>query len=62
MADADEIVRLRRINAELVDALRRINRITSPGSRTLDDFIRDMGWACDECRRAIAMSKENTGD
>jgi hypothetical protein len=42
---------------DMLDALRLINKITSPGTRTLDDFIRDMGWACDEARRAIAKAE-----
>jgi hypothetical protein len=41
-----EIERLR-------EALAGINRILSPGNRTLDAMIRDMGYACDTARLAI---------
>jgi predicted nucleic acid-binding Zn-ribbon protein len=39
-------------------ALERINRTTSSGTRTLDDFIRDMGWANDTARAAIAKAEK----
>jgi hypothetical protein len=42
---------------EMYEALRLINKITSPGTRTLDDFMRDMSWACDEARRVIAKAE-----
>lgn len=38
---------------ELGDKLQSINRILSPGHRTLDDLLRDMGYACDVARCAI---------
>jgi hypothetical protein len=53
----EENKRLRLLNADMLGALRLINKITSPGTRTLDDFIRDMGWACDEARRVIAKAE-----
>ena len=35
-------------------ALEAINKYTSPGNRTLDEMIRDMGYACDIARAALA--------
>ncbi len=40
---ATEIERLRA-------SMARIGRMSAPGTRTLDDFIRDMTWINDECR------------
>lgn len=42
---------------ELYAALESINRLTSPGNRTLDDFIRDCGLACDIARAALAKAR-----
>jgi len=42
--------------AELLEALKSINIMTSPGNRTLDQLIRDMGYACDRARAAIAKA------
>jgi hypothetical protein len=53
-----EIERLRAQNAELLTALERVNRTTSAGTRTLDDFIRDMRWANDTARAAIAKAEK----
>ena len=39
--------------AELEQALRGIQRITSPGARTLDDFMRDMGYANDRAHASL---------
>jgi hypothetical protein len=36
---------------QLRAALDRIGKMSAPGSRTLDDFIRDMTWINDETRR-----------
>jgi hypothetical protein len=38
-------------------SLTHIAAVLSPGHRTLDDFIRDVGYACDEARRAIAKAQ-----
>jgi hypothetical protein len=43
--------------AKLVDALEAINRLISPGSRTFDEMIRDMGYACDTARAALALTQ-----
>lgn len=37
---------------EMLEALRAINVLTSPGTRTLDEMIRDMGYANGWARRA----------
>lgn len=36
------------------EALESINRITSAGNRTLDEMIRDMGYANDRARAALS--------
>ena len=43
--------------AAAVEALERINRTTSAGNRTLDEMIRDMGWANDTARATLAKLK-----
>ena len=47
---ADEIERLR-------GKLATISLITSPGNRTLDEMMRDMGMACDMARAALAQKE-----
>lgn len=42
---------------EMLEALKCINVLTSPGSRTLDEMIRDMGYANGWARRAIAKAE-----
>lgn len=44
--------------AALEQALRAINVLTSPGNRTLDELIRDMGYACDRARAALGENNE----
>lgn len=39
--------------AKLREAVERIRQLSSSGTRTLDDFIRDMGWINDEARRVL---------
>jgi hypothetical protein len=51
---------IRRLLAELKateETLSTINRLTSPGSRTLDDMWHDMGYACDFARERLAKIK-----
>ena len=38
----------------MFEALESINRILSPGNRTLDEMLRDMGYATDVARAALA--------
>ena len=38
---------------KLRETIERIGKLSSPGSRTLDDFIRDMSWINDETRRVL---------
>lgn len=45
---------------DCVEALKVINRLTSPGHRTLDDFMRDNGFACDRARAALAAAAKLT--
>lgn len=59
-----EIERLRDDRADmalmierLTAALTRIGRMSAPGARTLDDFIRDMGWINDETRRVLGRNE-----
>jgi hypothetical protein len=56
--EADANARLIAAAPELLAALKSINRLTSPGNRTLDDFMRDMDLACDISRAAIAKATE----
>lgn len=58
---AAERDRLKEINAELLATLESINRCTSPGSRTVDGLMRDMGLACDIARAAIAKAQGRDG-
>jgi hypothetical protein len=46
-ANAAEIERLR-------DVLVHIAAVLAPGNRTMDEMLRDMGYACDVARRAQA--------
>lgn len=39
--------------AGLVEALEAINRLTSPGNRTFDAMMTDMGLACDIARAVL---------
>lgn len=48
---------LRASHDELLSALGSINKVTSPGSRTLDEFMSDMGYACDRSRLAIKKAE-----
>jgi hypothetical protein len=41
---------------EMLEALESINRMASPGHRTLDDMIRDFGFIVDRARAAIAKA------
>lgn len=41
--------------AEALSLFEAINRMASPGNRTLDDLIRDLGYVCDTARRGIAL-------
>lgn len=45
-----DVLTLLAIIDNLRNKLAAINRLSSPGSRTLDDFIRDMGMICDIAR------------
>lgn len=45
--------------ADLLEAMESINRMISPGSRTFDEMIRDMGYACDRARAAISRARGN---
>src|SRR5690606_39576690 len=39
-------------------SLDHINKVLSPGIRTFDELLRDMGWASDEARRALSSTPE----
>ena len=39
---------------DLLEALKSVNRILSPGNRSMDDALEDMNDALDICRSAIA--------
>lgn len=41
---------------ELLQTLQSIARMSAPGGRTLDDFMRDFGYICDAARAAIAKA------
>jgi hypothetical protein len=41
----------------MYEALKAINAMTSPGHRTFDEMIRDMGYACDRARAALAKAE-----
>ena len=53
-----ELAALQRSHDACVKALKTINRLTSPGNRTLDDFIRDTNFACDIARAALANAEK----
>ena len=46
----------------MVEALIGINRMSSPGGRTLDDFMRDMGFINDRARAALAAAQDALGE
>lgn len=54
---ADTIERLTRERDEARRALKTIQNVTYPGSRTLDEMIRDMRWANDEARRGLSAGE-----
>lgn len=43
-------------------ALAHIGKMSAPGTRTLDDFIRDMTWINDETRRVQSRGKKDNAD
>ena len=61
----DERDRLRRALEEARRSFETINEVASPNPvRTImvDGTIRDLGWCCDEARRALARIREALGD
>lgn len=50
---------LRAENKRMRELLTSINRCTSPGSRNLDQLVRDMGLACDLSRTALALGQSS---
>jgi hypothetical protein len=42
---------------DIYAALGTINRLTSPGNRTFDELMRDMGLACDIARAALTKAQ-----
>lgn len=47
-------------NNDLLKTLKLVNRVLYPGNRTMDDMMRDMGYACDRCRYAIGKAEGGT--
>jgi hypothetical protein len=54
-------VRLMAAAPNLLDTLKIINRIASPGTRTMDEMIHDLGRVTDFARAAIANATGETG-
>ena len=65
MSDAEYIEHLEvRVQEQVATILRltctlqSINRMLSPGNRTMDELMRDMGYACDSARAALSTQEK----
>lgn len=57
----ERLISLEASCAAMTKALEGINRILSPGHRTMDELMRDMDFACDRARAALTQANGEGG-